>query len=135
MLVNLAVKIGTVAVVGKWLGSNLPAFCVPSAASLIASFMSFFASAGTVVCPALFPMVPALSQATGIKDIILLAIIVVGAQATAISPFSTCGSVTLASCDSDQDRDYLFKAFIGKGMLTIGICAAIFALFIGLIFV
>lgn len=135
MLVNLAVKIDTVTLVGEWLGSSLPKALVPAAASLIASFMSFFASAGNVVCPALFPMVPALAATTGIQDIILLALIVVGAQATAISPFSTCGSVTLAACDQEEDRNYLFKSFILKGVLVIALAAAVFAIICGLIFV
>ncbi|MBR1672361.1 MAG: hypothetical protein IJ702_05495 [Fretibacterium sp.] len=135
MLVQLAVVIGTVQVVGQWLGTSLPRVLVPAAASLIASFMSFFSSAGAVVCPALYPMVPTLTAATGIKDIILFALITIGAQATAISPFSTCGSVTIASTQNDEDRDYLFKALIYKGVFGIAIAAAVFAVIVGLIFV
>ena len=134
MLVNLAVKAGTVQAVGAWIGSNLPAVVIPAVASLLASFMSFFASAGTVECPALFPVVPTITAATGITDVLLITAIIVGAQSTAISPFSTCGSTIIASCSTDEDRNYLFKMFIARAVPLLAVCSAVFFLVVCLIF-
>lgn len=134
MVVNLAVQAGTVQVVGEWIGANLPKVLVPAVASALASFMSFFASAGSVVCPALFPIIPSITAATGLTDALLITAIVVGAQSTAISPFSTCGSSILASCTKDEDRNYLFKEFITRCVPVLAVLSAVFFLVICLIF-
>lgn len=133
MLVAVAVKAGTVEAVGNWVSTSLPPLLVPVFISLIASFMSFFSSAAGVVCPALFPMVPAMVETTGLAPVFLFSAIIAGAQATAISPFSTGGSLILASCQKEEDRKRLYKKFITQAVPGVACCAAIFSFLVGII--
>jgi len=74
--------------------------------------MSFFSSTLGVVCPALYPLVPTLAQATGINPLILFTCIVIGAQSSAISPFSSGGSLILGSCTSEEERTLMFPKLL-----------------------
>lgn len=116
MLINVAIEAGTLDLLASWVGSNLPAWFVPIAFAFIGACMSFFSSTLGVVCPALFPLVPALSQSTGISPLILFACIVVGAQSSAISPFSSGGSLILGSCATDEERNEMFPKLLFIGV-------------------
>ena len=108
MLINVAIEAGTLDLMASWAGSSLPVFVVPIAFSIIGSIMSFFSSTLGVVCPALFPLVPALAAATSINPLIIFSSIVIGAQSSAISPFSSGGSLVLGTCTSDEERTSMF---------------------------
>ena len=112
MLIAVAVKAGTLDLLSKWVGSNVPAMWVPVALALVGACMSFFSSTTGVVCPALFPLVPALAQATGVSPMIMFISIVIGAQSSAISPFSSGGSLILGSCATEEDRTKLFPRLL-----------------------
>ena len=112
MLIAIAVEAGTLKLLSNWISDNIPLVWIPLVVSLVASAMSFFSSTGSVVAPALFPMVPILAESSGISPMLLFICIIVGAQGSAISPFSSGGSLILASCSKDEDRNALFPRMI-----------------------
>lgn len=112
MLIAVAVKAGTIDALSAWIGSNVPAALVPLAFSLVAAFMSFFSSTTGVVAPALFPLIPALAISTGLNPAVLFACTVLGAQSSAISPFSSGGSLILGSCGKEEERNVLFNRLL-----------------------
>lgn len=112
MLIQVAVKAGTLDQMAAWAGSSLPAWSIPVAFSLIGAIMSFFSSTLGVVCPALFPLVPGLSEAAGLNPLILYTCIVVGAQSSAISPFSSGGSLVMGACSTEEERNRMFPRLL-----------------------
>ena len=112
MLINVAIEAGTIDLLAAWAGSSLPTWIVPIAFSIIGAIMSFFSSTLGVVCPALFPLVPTLAGTTGINPLILFACIVIGAQSSAISPFSSGGSLVLGSCSTEEERNEIFPKLL-----------------------
>lgn len=112
MLIAVAVKAGTIQMLSDWISGNVPTFLIPIAFSFVAAGMSFFSSTTGVVCPALFPLIPALAAATGISPIGLFACTVLGAQSSAISPFSSGGSLIMGSCGKEEDRNILFNRLL-----------------------
>jgi di/tricarboxylate transporter len=124
MLISVAIKAGTINVLASWIGTSLPATLVPLAMCVVAAIMSLFSSTLGVVTPALFPLVPALASSMAIDPMLLFICIVVGAQASAISPFSSGGSLVLGSCATDQGRSELFPQLLFRAV-PIGLIAAL----------
>lgn len=112
MLIHVAIEAGTIDLLAAWAGSSLPIWLIPIAFSLVGAVMSFFSSTLGVVCPALFPLVSSLSAATGLSPLILFSAIVIGAQSSAISPFSSGGSLLLGSCSSEDERSTMFPRLL-----------------------
>lgn len=111
-LIAVAVEAGTIELLSAWIGSNVPVFLIPLAFSIIGGIMSFFSSTTGVVCPALFPLIPGLAAATGINPAALFTCTVLGAQSSAISPFSSGGSLILGSCGKEEERTHLFNRLL-----------------------
>ncbi len=124
MLISVAIKAGTIDMLASWIGGSIPPMLVPVVFGVVAAFMSLFSSTLGVVTPALFPMVLPIAQALGLGPMILFIAIVVGAQATSISPFSSGGSLILGSCTSEQSRTALFPQLLFKAA-PIGFVAAL----------
>jgi di/tricarboxylate transporter len=112
VLIAVAIKAGTIALLSSWVSANIPAFLVPVGFAIIAAFMSFFSSTLGVVCPALFPIVSSVASATGIPPMALFTCIVIGAQSSAISPFSSGGSLILGSCANEEERGAFFPKLL-----------------------
>ena len=126
MLIGVAVKAGTIEAVSRWIGSSVPTFLVPIALSFIGAFMSFFSSTTGVVAPALFPLIPGIASATGLNPITLFACTILGAQSSAISPFSSGGSLILGSYGNDEERNVLFNRLLFAAVpISVG-CAAVY---------
>lgn len=123
MLINVAIKAGTIDLLASWASGSLPIWLIPMAFSLIGAFMSFFSSTLGVVCPALFPIVPIIAQETGISPLILFTAIVIGAQSSAISPFSSGGSLVLGSCSEESERNMMFSRLLFVAV-PISVCSA-----------
>lgn len=124
MLIAVAVAAGTIDMLSAWIGSNVPVFLIPIAFSLVGAVMSFFSSTTGVVCPALFPLIPALAASTGISPVALFTCTVLGAQSSAISPFSSGGSLILGSCSQEEERNTLFNRLLFVAVpISVGICA------------
>lgn len=116
MLINVAIVAGTIDLLADWAGSSLPTWLIPLAFSIVGAIMSFFSSTLGVVCPALFPLVPALVETTGIHPLVLFSCIVIGAQSSAISPFSSGGSLIMGSCTTEEDRNEMFPKLLFKAV-------------------
>ena len=112
MLIAVAVEAGTINALSAWIGSNIPTALVQLAFSLVGAFMSFFSSTTGVVAPALFPLIPPLAAATGLNPAALFACTILGAQSSAISPFSSGGSLILGSCGNEEERNRLFNRLL-----------------------
>ena len=109
-LMELAKKAGLMdAVVALFEGGNIPTFLIAPVFCLVAAFLSIFASGTSVVLPLLFPMVPALSAATGVNVVALYAAAQIGALATPISPFSTAGAQFVGLAPDDELSQKLVK--------------------------
>lgn len=116
MLIQVAVKSGTIEALSSWISGNLPENLIPFAFSLIGCFMSFFSSTTGVVCPALFPVVPNVASTTDISAVLIFTAIIIGAQSSSISPFSSGGSLILGSMQNDDDRNKLFSDLLFKAV-------------------
>ncbi len=133
MLINVAIEAGTIELLASWAGSSLPAWFVPIAFSFIGAVMSFFSSTLGVVCPALFPLVPTLAETIGINPLILFACIVIGAQSSAISPFSSGGSLVLGSCTTEEERNEMFPKLLFVAVPVSVLSATVFNLVLSFI--
>ena len=122
MLIAVAVKAGTIDALSAWIGSNVPAALIPLAFSFGGAFMSFFSSTTGVVAPALFPLIPGLAA--------LFACTILGAQSSAISPFSSGGSLILGSCGNEEDRNHLFNRLLFVAVPISVICCAVYNLIV-----
>ncbi|WP_124068081.1 SLC13 family permease [Clostridium sp. E02] len=112
MLIHVAIEAGTLQLLASWVGSSLPNWMIPIAFSIVGAIMSFFSSTLGVVCPALFPLVPDLAATTGMNPLIIFCCIIIGAQSSAISPFSSGGSLVLGSCTSEEERNHMFPRLL-----------------------
>ena len=126
MLINVAISAGTIDLLASWAGSSLPAWFIPIAFSLIGAVMSFFSSTLGVVCPALFPLVSSLAYTAGIDPMILFTCIVIGAQSSAISPFSSGGSLIMGSCATEEERNTMFPKLLFQAVPISMISAVLF---------
>lgn len=133
MLIAVAVEAGTIDALSTWIGSNVPIALVPIAFSLVAAFMSFFSSTTGVVAPALFPLIPALAASTGLNPAVLFACTVLGAQSSAISPFSSGGSLILGSCGNEEERNVLFNRLLFAAVPISIVCCAVYNLLVATI--
>ena len=126
MLISLGVKAGVISELTEWLSTNVPIWMLPILVFIISAIMSVFASTLGVVAPALFPIVPALAAASGLNPLLLFVCIIVGAQSSSISPFSSGGSLILGSSPASMDKDKLLNALLFKAV-PIGIVAGLIA--------
>lgn len=112
MLISVAIKAGTIAALSNWLGQSIPAILLPVVIGIVAAIMSIFSSTLGVVAPTLFPLVPELAQNLGVNPMLLFTAIVIGAQATSISPFTSGGSLTLGAAPDEETRSILFNRLL-----------------------
>ena len=133
MLIAVAVQAGTIDALSAWIGSNVPTALIPLAFSFVGAFMSFFSSTTGVVAPALFPLIPGLAAATGLNPAALFACTILGAQSSAISPFSSGGSLILGSCGNEEDRNHLFNRLLFVAVPISVICCAVYNLIVAVV--
>lgn len=133
MLIAVAVEAGTIDALSAWIGSNVPTALVPLAFSFVGAFMSFFSSTTGVVAPTLFPLIPALAVSTGLNPAVLFACTILGAQSSAISPFSSGGSLILGSCGNEEERNALFNRLLFVAVPISVICCALYNVFVAMI--
>lgn len=112
MLIAVAVEAGTIDALSTWIGFNVPKPLVPIAFSIVGAIMSFFSSTTGVVAPALFPLIPNLAASAGLSSSALFACTIIGAQSSAISPFSSGGSLIMGSTPKEEDRNMLFNRLL-----------------------
>lgn len=127
MLIGFGVEVGVIYQLTDWLSTNVPIWMIPVLVFVISAIMSIFASTLGVVAPALFPMVPPLAVASGLSPVLLFVCIVLGAQSSSLSPFSSGGSLMLGASQDVIDKDQLFLALLFKAV-PIGIVTGIVAI-------
>ncbi|CAM4183557.1 SLC13 family permease [Psychrobacter arenosus] len=127
MLIGLGVEVGVIYQLTDWLSTNVPIWMIPVLVFVISAIMSIFASTLGVVAPALFPMVPPLAVASGVSPVLLFVCIVLGAQSSSLSPFSSGGSLMLGASQDVIDKDQLFLSLLFKAV-PIGIVTGIVAI-------
>ena len=122
MLISLGVEIGVIYELTEWLSTNVPIWMIPTLVFAISALMSLFASTLGVVAPTLFPMVLPLAVASGISPLLLFTCIVVGAQSSSLSPFSSGGSLMLGASQVVIEKNKLFDVLLFKAVpLDIGV--------------
>ncbi|MCQ2553492.1 MAG: hypothetical protein MJ150_04225 [Clostridia bacterium] len=108
LLMGIAQANGLSDILGKWISTNIPNWLIPTALLIVSGLMSFFSSALSVVYPVLMPIAASLCAANPNFQINeLMTAILVGGALTGVSPFSTGGSLLLATCDDEKTRDAL----------------------------
>ena len=132
MLISVAIKAGTIDLLSSWIGTNIPKILIPIVICIVAGIMSFFSSTLGVVAPSLFPIVPVIATVSQLNPAILFVSIILGAQATSISPFSSGGSLILSS-SNDGEREELFNQLMFKGVFICLVGAIIFSVVLGII--
>ena len=133
MLISLGVEIGVIYELTEWLSTNVPIWMIPILVFVISAIMSIFASTLGVVAPTLFPMVLPLAVASGLSPLLLFTCIVVGAQSSSLSPFSSGGSLMLGASQVVIDKGKLFNALLFRAVpldIGIGILAILIIQFI-----
>lgn len=115
MLIDVAVEAGTIDLLASMI-NNMPSFIVPIAVVIIAGVMSIFSSTLGVVAPLMFPMIAGIIGPTGYSASLIAVAIIIGAQSTALAPFSTGGSLILGNSGLSEEEskkfynDLLYKA-------------------------
>ncbi len=129
MLIGIGVQAGVIKELAAWISGNVPIWLIPVAFCIISAIMSIFSSTLGVVAPTLFPIVPSIAQQANIDPMLLFIAIVIGAQATSISPFSSGGSLILSSAPADVDKNRLLNKLLFQA-IPIGVIAALVAVII-----
>lgn len=127
MLIGLGVEVGIVYELTEWLSTNVPTWMIPILVFVISAIMSIFASTLGVVAPTLFPIVLPLAIASGWSPLLLFICIVMGAQSSSLSPFSSGGSLILGASQVAFDKNQLFNTLLFKAV-PLGIGAGIIAI-------
>lgn len=129
MLIRLGVEVGVIYELTEWLSTNVPIWLIPTLVFVISAIMSVFASTLGVVAPTLFPIVLPLAVASGISPLLLFTCIVVGAQSSSLSPFSSGGSLMLGASQVVIEKNKLFTALLFKAV-PLDICIGIIAILV-----
>lgn len=134
MLIDVAVKAGTIDLLASLI-NNMPSILVPIAVTIIAGIMSIFSSTLGVVAPLMFPMIAGIVGPTGYSASLIAVAIIVGAQSTALAPFSTGGSLILGNSGLSEEvsrkfyNDLLYKATpLGLGFAIVATLILMFIL-------
>lgn len=128
MLVGVATEGGAVELIGTWIGANISKPLILPMFVLLAAFMSVFVAGASVVAPTLFALVPAVVAASGAPYAAIYHGIAIGANASAVSPFSGGGSLTLANIKQDDIREKMFLPLIISAF-ALSILAALLSFF------
>ncbi|MGI6424239.1 MAG: SLC13 family permease [Tepidanaerobacteraceae bacterium] len=127
MLLGVAKEAGLVEAITNILTSNIPPFWIPAMLVLFSAFLSFFSSGTSVVCPLMYPMVPVLAEATSLNPVLMFSCIFIGAMSSALSPFSTGGSMIIAGCPDPDIKEQLTKLMIPISAIVIPVLTIIMA--------
>lgn len=115
MLIAVAAEAGTIELLASII-NRMPEPIIPITIVIISSIMSMFSSTLGVVAPLMFPMAATIAMTSNHSASLLMVAVIVGSQSTAISPFSSGGSLALGNSllkgDEQQQffNDLLFKA-------------------------
>lgn len=115
MLIAVAVEAGTIDLLASLI-TKIPTFLVPVAVCIIAGIMSIFSSTLGVVAPLMFPMISGIVASSGYSSSLIAVAIIIGAQSTAVAPFSTGGSLILGSSGLEgEEQQKFYNDLLYKG--------------------
>jgi len=112
VLMEVAIRAGTIKMLASWVGGNVPAVLIPMVSIIAAGGMAFFSSTLGVVLPTLYPIVPGIAKTAGLDPSFLFSIILLGGCAGGASPFSAVMAMLLASVPDEETRTHLFPRFL-----------------------
>ena len=115
-------RAGAIDYLSTWLGNNLSPLVAKTIVGLIAGAMSFFSSTLGVVAPTLIPVIPGISEATGVGATTLISAIMVGGHFAGVSPFSTGGAMVMTGENDENKRGRLFIY-----LMALSLCSIAFA--------
>ena len=116
-LMGVATSAGVTDYIAQWIGTSIPTSLIVPVFTILAAFLSLFSGAITVVFPMLSAMAMPIAMTAGIAPSGLFIGILVGASATAISPFSTGGATMIANCPDQSLHVKLFNVcLLAAGM-------------------
>ena len=122
ILIGVATEAGVMDALLSLENRSYPVWLIVPFTALVAGVMSFFSSAISVVIPTMFPLVPGLVTATGVTPAYFYVAIALGAAITALSPFSTGGSIMLSACTDEKKREKLmFAQLICAWVMLLGV--------------
>lgn len=101
-LVKVAELGGMTDLLASWLSGSIPVALIGPVFVVLAGFLSFFTGATTSVFPMLTAVAIPLSATTGLSPVYLMGCIAAGARVTAVSPFSTGGSLIQGYCNIEE---------------------------------
>ncbi len=120
MLVNVITIAGGIDALSNFLAGIMTEKTAAAIMAVIAGLLSSVSSASGVVLPTLIPTVPKIvEQVGGANPYALIAAIVVGAHMVTFSPLSTLGALTLASSNSEKDKQKLFGQLLAVGLSSV----------------
>lgn len=125
MLLGVATEAGAIDLVGQFLSSSISQRVVCLTFIAIGGFLSFFTGGVTVVIPMLVPIALSVFSARGGNLTLLVSSAALGGMVTAVSPFSTGGSLVAASMPDEELRGKLIYQQISIAIVG----WALFALF------
>lgn len=133
MLLGVASRAGAMDMVVSFLGGDvaMPLVCLTFV--LIGGFLSFFTGGVTVVIPMLVPIAVSVFLARGGNLTLLVSSAALGGMVTAMSPFSTGGSLIAGAIPDENARDrhitqQLIFTFVGWGMFALFAATGLFGI-------
>lgn len=133
MLLGVANKAGAMDMVVSFLGGDVAMPLVCLTFILIGGFLSFFTGGVTVVIPMLVPIAVSVFLARGGNLTLIASSAALGGLVTAMSPFSTGGSLVAAAIPEEDARDrhitqQLLFTFVGWGMFALFAATGLFGI-------
>lgn len=117
LLMNVATQAGVVDILSGWLNGSVPEFLMVPFMTVVSSFLSFFSGGINTVFPMLAPVVGPAVAGTSVKAVTMFIGILLGANYTAISPFSTGGAIFMSNCNDEAVRGKLIGWQLGLAVL------------------
>lgn len=121
-LLNIAKNAGVTDYLGSLMSENVSPLLMPVVLCIMGGFLSFFAGAIATVTPMLAAIAVPYAQNAGIDPIPLMLAVMMGASATAISPFSSGGAFVLSMCPNDDLRNNLFPKCLVLAFTGLALC-------------
>lgn len=108
ILINMAIETGIIDTIANWMGASVPQSVIMAVLIFISAIMSMFSSTLAVVIPTMVPMLPGIIGLTQLNSPLPLIIaIILGSTMADFSPFSTGGSLVIAGCKNEVQRERL----------------------------
>lgn len=127
MLIGVASESGALAYLSGYITDRFSPAIIPLVVCLVAGVMSVFSSTMGVVVPTLYPIVFAISMASGSSPAMLFSVIPIAAGYSGMSPFSLQGGLALSAAEESK-REKMFILLIAMAVIAILLVALFVAI-------